>query len=72
MMPLAQNVNVALSISAKCDNVYASHSDMRAASFAYLEVFHNRKRLHLTLGYHSPVQFLEHWSSHQNQEILVA
>ncbi len=53
MMPLAQNVNVALSIRAKCNNVYdiyARHSDMRAASFEYIEVFHNRKRLHFSLG----------------------
>ena len=54
MMPLAQNVNVALSIPAKCDDVYASHADMRAASFEYIEVFYNRKRLHSTLGYRSP------------------
>ncbi len=55
MMPLAQHVNIALSIRAKCDDVYASHADMRAASFEYIEVFHNRERLHLTLGYRSPV-----------------
>ena len=55
MMPLAQHVNIALSIRAKCDDVYASHADMRAASFEYIEVFYNRKRLHLTLGYRSPV-----------------
>lgn len=72
MMPLAQHVNVAISIRAKCDDVYASHADMRAASFEYIEVFYNRKRLHSTLGYRTPVQFLEHWISHQNQEILVA
>lgn len=71
-MPLAQHVNVALSIRAKCDDVYASHANMRAASFEYIEVFYNRKRLHSTLGYRSPVQFLEHRISHHNQEILVA
>lgn len=72
MMPLAQHVNVAISIRAKCDDVYASHADMKAASFEYIEVLYNRKRLHSTLGYRTHVQFLEHWMSHQNQEILVA
>ncbi|WP_373508844.1 IS3 family transposase, partial [Thiocapsa sp.] len=27
----------------------------------YIEVFYNRKRLHSTLGYTSPMQFLKHW-----------
>jgi len=45
---------------------------MRAASFEYIEVFYNRKRLHSTLGYRSPVQFLEHWISRQHQEKRVA
>ncbi|MBL8394852.1 MAG: IS3 family transposase [Candidatus Accumulibacter sp.] len=36
---------------------HASHADMRAVSFEYIEGFHNRKRLHSTLGHRSPVQF---------------
>jgi transposase InsO family protein len=51
---------------------YATHADMNAASFEYIEVFYNRKRQHSTLGYRSPVQFLEHWFSRQHQEKLVA
>lgn len=51
---------------------YASHADMKAASFEYIEVFYNRKRLHSTLGYRSPIQFLEHWISQQHQEKPVA
>lgn len=51
---------------------YATHADMKAASFEYIEVFYNRKRLHSTLGYRSPVQFLEHWVRQQAQEKLVA
>jgi putative transposase len=51
---------------------YATHADMKAASFEYIEVFYNRKRQHSTLGYRSPVQFLENWISQQNQEKLVA
>ena len=51
---------------------YATHADMKAASFESIEVFYNRKRQHSTLGYRSPVQFLEHWVSQQHQENLVA
>ncbi len=42
---------------------YTTRSDMTAASFEYIEVFYNRKRLHSTLGYKSPVQFLQDWIS---------
>lgn len=51
---------------------YETHADMRAASFEYIEVFYNRKRQHSTLGYRSPIQFLECWVSQQHQEKLVA
>ena len=51
---------------------YATHADMKAASFEYIEVFYNRKRQHSTLGYKSPIQFLESWISEQHQEKLVA
>ena len=39
---------------------------------AYIEVFYNRQRQHSTLGYKSPIQFLESWISEQHQEKLVA
>ncbi len=51
---------------------YASHADMKATSFEYIEVFYNRKRQHSTLGYQSPIQFLENWLSEQHQQKLVA
>ena len=51
---------------------YATHADMKAASFEYIEVFYNRKRQHSTLGYKSPMQFLADWLSKQHQEKLVA
>ncbi len=47
---------------------YATHADMKAASFEYIEVFYNRKRQHSTLGYRSPIQYLECWEREQNQE----
>ncbi|EXI92329.1 MAG: putative transposase OrfB [Candidatus Accumulibacter sp. BA-94] len=51
---------------------YATHAEIKAAAFEYIEVFYNRKRQHSTLGYRSPVQFLENWISEQHQEKLVA
>ena len=53
-------------------NRFGSHADMKAASFEYIEVFYNRKRQHSTIGYKSPIQFLEHWLSHQIPEKLIA
>ncbi len=47
---------------------YATHADMKATSFEYIEVFYNRKRQHSTLGYRSPIQYLEQWTAKQNQE----
>ena len=47
---------------------YATHADMKAASFDYIEVFYNRKRQHSTLGYRSPIQYLERWEREKNQE----
>jgi putative transposase len=46
---------------------HQTHADMKATTFDYIEVFYNRKRQHSTLGYRSPVQFLEDWYRAQNQ-----
>lgn len=51
---------------------YATHAEMKAASFEYIEVFYNRTRQHSTLDYQSPVQYLDHWRNAQNQEKLAA
>lgn len=51
---------------------YATHAEIKAAAFEYIEVFYNRKRQHSTLGYKSPVQFLENGIRAPHQEKLVA
>ena len=51
---------------------YATHAEMKAISFEYIEVFYNRKRQHSTLGYQSPIQYLEQWLSVQHQQQLAA
>ncbi|MEF8715925.1 MAG: IS3 family transposase [Accumulibacter sp.] len=50
----------------------ATPAEIKAAACEYIEVFDNRKRQHSTLGYQSPVQFLENWISEQRQEKGVA
>ena len=40
---------------------YGEMSSLRADLFYYIEMFYNRKRLHSTLGYMSPVSYrLQH------------
>ncbi len=51
---------------------YATHAQIKATAFEYIEVFYNRKRQHSTLCYRSPVQFLENSIKEQHQEKLVA
>jgi putative transposase len=51
---------------------YATHAEMKAPSFEYIEVFYNRIRQYSTLGYRSPMQYLDHWQSEENQEMMAA
>lgn len=51
---------------------FETRDDMKAMAFEYIEVFYNRKRMHSTLGYKSPMQFLGGWIKIQTQEKLVA
>jgi transposase InsO family protein len=45
---------------------------MTAMSFEYIEVLYNRKRKHLSLGYKSPIRFLDDWLIAQQKKKLVA
>ena len=47
---------------------YATRIDAQADLFEYIEVFYNRSRRHSTLGYHSPLRFLENWISEQSAQ----
>lgn len=51
---------------------YETRDEMKAMTFEYIEVLYNRKRQHSTLGYKSPMQFLENWLVAQQREKLVA
>ncbi len=37
---------------------YAGHAEARRSLFEYIEVFYNRRRLHSTLGYRTPLEAL--------------
>ena len=51
---------------------FLTRAEMKAMAFEYIEVFYNRKRLHSTLGYRSPTQFMALWLSQNDQEKQVA
>ncbi|MDY6827601.1 MAG: IS3 family transposase [Bacillota bacterium] len=40
---------------------WPTRSKLRSAIFEYFEAFYNRKRLHSSLGYLSPMEFEERW-----------
>lgn len=51
---------------------YDTRAAMTAARFEYIAVFYTRTRRHSTLGYQSPMQFLDEWRLAQHEENLVA
>ena len=62
--------------SLKNERVHATRYPTRAHAtadlFEYIAVFYNRRRRHSTLGYCSPLQFLNEWISKQNQQTKAA
>ena len=40
---------------------YRDLAEVRADLFSYIELFYNRKRMHSTLGYSTPVEFKRHY-----------
>ncbi len=44
---------------------WQTRSQLTTAIFDYIEVFFNRQRLHSTLGYLSPTEYLEVYASQQ-------
>ena len=47
------------------DKVIGSREVTKAVVFEWIEVFYNRKRLHSTIGYKSPAEFVESWTQAQ-------
>lgn len=62
--------------SFKNERVHGTRYETREAAIAdafdYIEPFYNHRRLHSTLGYASPVKFLEDWLSTRHEEKLAA
>jgi len=58
--------------SLKNERVHGTRYRTRAAAeadlFDYIEPFYNRRRKHSTLGYASPMKFLEDWISAQHEQ----
>ena len=51
---------------------YATRDEAIADLFDYIEVFYNRSRRHSTLGYRSPVKFLQDWTASQHGQNMAA
>lgn len=51
---------------------YATRTEAQADMFDYIEVFYNRSRRHSTLGYTSPIRFLQDWIKTEHEQKLAA
>ena len=47
---------------------FATGAEMMAMTLEYIEMFYGRKWLHWTLGYNSPIPFLQDWLAAQQSE----
>jgi putative transposase len=47
---------------------YRTRAEARAEVFQYIEGFYNRNRRRSTLGYISPLDFLEKWRDNEHKE----
>jgi putative transposase len=54
------------------DTRYSTRDEAQADLFDYIEPFYNRRRKHSTLGYASPIKFLENWITAQREQQLAA
>ncbi len=51
---------------------YRTRADAEADLFDCIEPIYNRRRKHSTLGYSSPVRFLNDWISAQHEQRMAA
>jgi putative transposase len=51
---------------------YRTRAEAKADLFDYIEPFYNRKRLHSTFGYASPIGFMADWLSSQHEKDLAS
>jgi len=51
---------------------YTTRDEAIADLFDYIEAFYNRSRRHSTLGYRSPIQFLQDWITNQHERKMAA
>ena len=51
---------------------YATRDEADRRPVRYIEVFYNRSRRHSTLGYKSPIQFLQDWITTQHERKMAA
>ena len=62
--------------SLKNERVHGTRYETRATAttdlFDYIEVFYNRSRRHSTLGYKSPIRFLQDWIKTQRERKMAA
>jgi putative transposase len=62
--------------SLKNERVHGTRYETRVAAtadlFEYIEVFYNRSRRHSTLGYKSPIRFLQDWIKTQHEQKMAA